>query len=63
MDPPQANSDEDGCVRQPKAARDVDQRAVAFILKALRKWVFEPATVDGKPVRVSYVLTMSFHPG
>lgn len=55
--------DEDGCVRQPKASRDVDQRAVAPILKALRKWVFEPATLDGKPVRVSYVLTMSFHPG
>lgn len=55
--------DEDGCVRQPKASRDADQRAVAFILKAIRKWVFEPATLDGKPVRVSYALTMSVHPG
>jgi len=55
--------DEDGCVRQPKASRDADQLAVATILKAIRKWVFEPSTLDGKPVRVSYALTMSVHPG
>jgi TonB family protein len=31
--------------------------------EAARKWVFEPTTLNGAPVRVSSVLTFVFAPG
>jgi Gram-negative bacterial TonB protein C-terminal len=51
--------DEDGCVRQPKVLKGEDAGMVDVGLKTIRKWVFAPATLDGKPVRVSYVLTIN----
>jgi TonB family protein len=53
--------DEDGCVRQTKivqsqtADRGVDAEAV----KAIEQWVFLPATQNGHPVKVFYVLTFN----
>jgi hypothetical protein len=29
-------------------------------LRAVSDWVFEPATLEGRPVRVHYSLTVSF---
>jgi hypothetical protein len=55
--------DEDGCIRQPKVTKGQGTSVAAAGLTALRKWVFEPATRDGKPVRILYVLTLSAHPG
>jgi hypothetical protein len=55
--------DEDGCIRQPKITKGQGTAIAAASLKALRKWVFQPATRDGKPVRVTYVLTLNAHPG
>lgn len=55
--------DEDGCVRQPKVVKGGETGVAPMGLRALRKWVFEPATLDGKPVRVFYVLTLNAHPG
>ena len=51
--------DEDGCVRQPKVLKGEDTGMAAVGLKTIRKWVFAPATLDGKPVRISYVLTIN----
>lgn len=50
--------DEDGCVRDPKVIRGVGLYEDSAALKAIRQWVFLPATLDGKPVRVDYVLTI-----
>jgi hypothetical protein len=53
--------DEDGCIRQPKITKGQGTALAAAGLAALRKWVFQPATRDGKPVRVLYVLTLNAH--
>jgi hypothetical protein len=53
--------DEDGCIRQPKITKGQGTPLAAAGLAALRKWVFQPATRDGKPVRLLYVLTLNAH--
>jgi TonB family protein len=53
--------DEDGCVRQPRITEGQGTSIAAAGLDAIRKWVFEPATVDGRPVRVVYYLTFNVH--
>ncbi len=55
--------DEDGCVRQPKVLEGAETGTAAIGLQTIRRWVFEPATLDGKPVRVTYVLTINTHGG
>jgi TonB family protein len=51
--------DEDGCVRQTRvvqsATNSMDQAAV----HAIEQWVFLPATLNGRPVRVFYKLTVN----
>jgi outer membrane biosynthesis protein TonB len=32
----------------------------ASATKAVRNWAFEPATLNGEPVRVSYVIAVSY---
>jgi len=51
--------DEDGCVRDPKIVQGVNRYQDAGALEAVRQWVFLPATLEGKPVSVSYVLTIN----
>jgi TonB family protein len=53
--------DEDGCVRQPMIVDGQGTSMAAAGLDAIRKWVFEPATRDGRPVRVVYYLTFNVH--
>jgi len=53
--------DEDGCIRQPKITKGEGTPLAAAGLAALRKWVFQPATRDGKPVRLLYLLTLNAH--
>jgi TonB family protein len=52
--------DTEGCVTDIRVLRslrpDLDEAAVA----AVRRWVFAPAMLDGKPVKVYYVLTVNF---
>src|SRR6185295_10033630 len=50
--------DEDGCVRDPRILRGVNRRQDSGALYAVRQWVFLPATLEGKPVSVNYVLTI-----
>lgn len=49
--------DEDGCVRDPKIVQGVDKYQNSGVVEAVRQWVFLPATLEGKPVSVNYVLT------
>jgi outer membrane biosynthesis protein TonB len=51
--------DEDGCVRGAKLLKGEGAPA-SVSLKAASHWVFKPATLDGNPVRVFYVLTFNF---
>ncbi|HEX6901839.1 MAG TPA: energy transducer TonB [Thermoanaerobaculia bacterium] len=55
--------DEDGCVRDPSILQGVNKYRAAADLKAVRQWVFLPATLDGKPVSVTYVLTVKVSRG
>jgi TonB family protein len=55
--------DEDGCVRDSKVVQGVNQYQDAGALEAVRQWVFLPATLEGKPVNVSYVLTINTQMG
>lgn len=41
----------------------VNAQFSAAVVKAVRKWRFEPATLDGDPVAVHYSLTMDFKTG
>jgi len=38
-----------------------DQQFVKSVVAAMRQWVFEPATLDGKPIKVRFRLTSRFH--
>jgi TonB family protein len=51
--------DQDGCTRQVKILRGVSKEADAAALEAVRQWVFRPATLDGKPISVFYVMTVN----
>jgi len=51
--------DEDGCVRDPRILRGVKRYEDSVALKAVRQWVFLPATLEGKPVSVNYILTVN----
>jgi len=51
--------DEDGCVRDSKVVQGVNQYQDSGALEAVRQWVFLPATLEGKQVSVSYVLTIN----
>jgi TonB family protein len=50
--------DEDGCVRDPQVLQGVSKSHDEIAVEAIRQWVFRPATQEGKPVTVSYVLTI-----
>jgi TonB family protein len=53
--------DEDGCVRDPRILQGTNWYQNSGALDAIRQWVFLPATLEGKPVSVNYVLTITFH--
>jgi TonB family protein len=55
--------DEDGCVRDPKIVRGINEYQDSAALDAVRQWVFLPATLEGKPVSVNYVLTINTQRG
>jgi TonB family protein len=53
--------DEDGCVRQAKVVQSATaERALdVAAVNAIEQWVFLPATLEGRPVRVFYALTVN----
>jgi TonB family protein len=53
--------DQEGCVRATRALRSLPNGLTESALRAARIWVFRPAMLAGKPVKVYYVLTVNFH--
>jgi TonB family protein len=53
--------DRDGRVDSPRVLRSVDPLLDAAALEAVRFWRYQPATRDGKPVRVFLTVTTSFN--
>ena len=52
--------DWEGCVRHPRILKGLPMGLDKAALEAVRNWTFEPATLDGEPVPVFYVLTVNF---
>ena len=52
--------DEEGCVRNVKALQELSDGLTESAMASVRRWVFSPATLNGQPVKVYYVLTVNF---
>ena len=52
--------DTKGNVRDLRALKEQPYGLTEAALKAVKAWTFQPATLDGKPVTVWYVLTVNF---
>ncbi|HTQ81433.1 MAG TPA: TonB family protein, partial [Thermoanaerobaculia bacterium] len=52
--------DEEGCVINAKLLQGLDPGLDEAALQSIRRWVFKPATLEGKPVKVYYSLTVNF---
>lgn len=50
----------DGCLNDMHVLKGLPDGLDRAALMALSNWVFDPATLDGKPVKVYYTLTVSF---
>lgn len=52
--------DEDGCVRNARALRELSHGMTESAIGTVRRWVFQPAMFEDRPVKVYYVLTINF---
>jgi TonB family protein len=52
--------DEAGCVRSVRVLQGLSHGLTESAVNAVRQWVFTPATLEGKPVKVYYTLTVNF---
>jgi len=52
--------DEEGCVTRTKVLRAEETGFAEQAVAAVTRWVFKPATLDGRPVAVYYTLTTNF---
>jgi TonB family protein len=52
--------DEEGCIQNLRVCKSVHPKLDLATLDAVRRWVFKPAELDGKPVKVYYTLTVKF---
>lgn len=51
----------EGAVQSVKALREAPWGMTDSAIKAAREWVFEPSTLNGRPVSIRYQLTIRFH--
>ncbi len=51
----------DGVVKDSKVLRGLPLGLTEAAVDAVRKWRFEPSTLNGKPVEVLYILTVRFN--
>jgi TonB family protein len=52
--------DREGCTRRPKVLKGVSKGVDGAALAAVRSWSFQPATLNGRPVAVHYVVLVTF---
>jgi TonB family protein len=52
--------DTEGLVRNIKILKGLPSGLTEAAVEAVSAWRFEPATLDGKPVAVYYLVTVSF---
>jgi TonB family protein len=52
--------DAEGCVVSSKILKSLDPDLDENVLKTMRYWVFQPATLEGRPIQVKYSLTVNF---
>jgi TonB family protein len=52
--------DEEGCVAHDKVLKALDPGLDRSAMAAVESWVFNPATLNGRPVKVYYTLTINF---
>jgi TonB family protein len=56
----EATIDEEGCVRHVRALKEQPNGLTESAMRAMRRWVFLPAKLADKPVKVYYHLTVNF---
>lgn len=52
--------DDEGCIHKLRVCKSVHPSLDLAALDAVRRWVFKPAALDGKPVKVYYTLSVNF---
>lgn len=52
--------EKDGTISEAEILESLRDDFDAHALESLRQWTFEPATLDGEPVRVHYNLTVNY---
>jgi TonB family protein len=52
--------DGEGCITSVHILKRLDRDLDGNALEAVKNWAFEPAKLDGKPVKVYYTLTVTF---
>jgi TonB family protein len=52
--------DQQGCVTNAHVLKGLPAGLDRAAVRAVMNWVFEPATLEGSPVRVYYTLTVNF---
>jgi TonB family protein len=52
--------DQEGCARQPRVLKGLPFGMDRIALTAVQSWTFQPATLEGRPRAVHYVVTVPF---
>ena len=52
--------DREGCVVDAKVLKGLELEIDQVAVETLRRWIFQPATFEGKPIKVYYTMTVNF---
>lgn len=55
--------DKEGCIQKLRLCKSVHPSLDSAAMSAVRRWVFQPATLENDPVKVYYTLTVNFQVG
>ena len=55
--------DKEGCIQKLRLCKSVHPALDSAAMAAVRRWVFQPATLENDPVKVYYTLTVNFQVG
>jgi protein TonB len=56
----QVNIDSDGCAGNPTLVRGMGNELDTAAVEAAKRWVFQPATVQGRPVPADSIVSINF---